>query len=194
MSPPITQPELFSNPIEVKSRRMSVPSLMNMDLPDSFAYKQRIPGTVFGPYVLIRTLGEGEFAKVKLGIHTQTGHQVAVKLIKRALVDTETRLIKIKREVNVLRSLDHPNIVRLFEVIETDQYIGIIIEYASGGELFDHILAHRYLKEREACRLFAQLISGKLAGSCSRRVAEGVARSESKQYGCSNADLFLYDF
>jgi protein-serine/threonine kinase len=49
--------------------------------------------------------------------------------------------------------------VHLYDVIETDKYIGIILEYASGGELFDHILAHRYLKERDACKLFAQLIS-----------------------------------
>ena len=56
--------------------------------------------------------------------------------------------------------LKHPNIVRLYDVIETDKYIGIILDYASGGELFDHILAHRYHKEKDACRLFAQLISG----------------------------------
>ena len=56
--------------------------------------------------------------------------------------------------------MKHPNIVRLYDVIETDKYIGIILEYASGGELFDHILAHRYLKEKDACKLFAQLISG----------------------------------
>lgn len=45
-------------------------------------------------------------------------------------------------------------------MIETDKYIGIILEYASGGELFDHILAHRYLREKDACKLFTQLISG----------------------------------
>jgi protein-serine/threonine kinase len=59
-----------------------------------------------------------------------------------------------------VQTLKHPNIVRLYDVIETDKYIGIILEYASGGELFDHILAHRYLKEKDACRLFSQLISG----------------------------------
>ena len=48
----------------------------------------------------------------------------------------------------------------MYDVIETDKYIGIILEYASGGELFDHILAHRYLKEKDACKLFSQLISG----------------------------------
>lgn len=45
-------------------------------------------------------------------------------------------------------------------MIETDKFIGIVLEYASGGELFDHILAHRYLRERDASKLFAQLISG----------------------------------
>ncbi|KAF8630725.1 hypothetical protein AX15_002747 [Amanita polypyramis BW_CC] len=67
---------------------------------------------------------------------------------------------KIEREIEVLRILKHPNIVRLYDVIETDKYIGIILEYASGGELFDHILAHRYLRERDAAKLFSQLISG----------------------------------
>ena len=56
--------------------------------------------------------------------------------------------------------MKHPNIVRLYDVIETDKYIGIILEYASGGELFDHILAHRYFKEKDAAKLFSQLISG----------------------------------
>jgi protein-serine/threonine kinase len=59
-----------------------------------------------------------------------------------------------------VQTLKHPNIVRLYDVIETDKYIGIILEYASGGELFDHILAHRYLREKDACKLFAQLVSG----------------------------------
>jgi protein-serine/threonine kinase len=59
-----------------------------------------------------------------------------------------------------VKALKHPNIVRLYDVIETDKYIGIILEYASGGELFDHILAHRYLREKDAAKLFSQLISG----------------------------------
>ncbi|KAF9508795.1 hypothetical protein BS47DRAFT_1350040 [Hydnum rufescens UP504] len=67
---------------------------------------------------------------------------------------------KVEREIEVLRTIKHPNIVRLYDVIETDKYIGIVLEYASGGELFDHILAHRFLKEKDASKLFAQLISG----------------------------------
>ncbi|EPQ55692.1 Pkinase-domain-containing protein [Gloeophyllum trabeum ATCC 11539] len=114
----------------------------------------------FGPYLLLQTLGEGEFGKVKLGLHSQWGEEVAVKLIRRGNIDSNVRMSKIEREIEVLRTLKHPNIVRLYDVIETDKYIGIILEYASGGELFDHILAHRYLKEKDACKLFSQLISG----------------------------------
>ncbi|KAK7033023.1 Non-specific serine/threonine protein kinase [Favolaschia claudopus] len=114
----------------------------------------------FGPYLLLQTLGEGEFGKVKLGLHSQWGEEVAVKLIRRGNVDSAVRMSKVEREIEVLRTLKHPNIVRLYDVIETDKYIGIIIEYASGGELFDHILAHRYLREKDASKLFSQLISG----------------------------------
>ncbi|KAJ3727325.1 CAMK/CAMKL/Kin4 protein kinase [Lentinula guzmanii] len=114
----------------------------------------------FGPYLLLQTLGEGEFGKVKLGLHSTWGEEVAVKLIRRGNVDSAVRMSKVEREIEVLRNLKHPNIVRLYDVIETDKYIGIIIEYASGGELFDHILAHRYLRERDAAKLFSQLISG----------------------------------
>ncbi|CAG8609104.1 6632_t:CDS:10 [Ambispora leptoticha] len=117
-------------------------------------------GNMFGPYLLLQTLGEGEFGKVKLGMHVDTGEEVAIKLIRKESVDSQSRLQKIEREIGVLRNVMHPNIVRLYDVFETEKYIGIILEYASGGELFDHILAHRYLKERDACRLFAQLISG----------------------------------
>jgi protein-serine/threonine kinase len=87
--------------------------------------------------------------------------QVAVKLIRReSLGSNPSRLPKIHREIAILEGLSHPNIVRLHEMVQTEHHIGIILEYASGGELFDHILTHRYLKDQPACRLFAQLVSG----------------------------------
>ncbi|PWW80178.1 kinase-like protein [Tuber magnatum] len=89
-----------------------------------------------------------------------SGH-VAIKLIRRdSLSPHPNRLSKINREISILRTLSHPNIVRLHEMVETDRHIGIILEYASGGELFDYILTHRFLKDPPACRLFAQLVSG----------------------------------
>ena len=115
----------------------------------------------FGDYMLGQTLGEGEFGKVKLGWKKDGSSQVAIKLIRRETVATNpSRLPKIYREISILRDLAHPNIVRLHEMVETERHIGIILEYASGGELFDYILNNRYLKDPAARRLFAQLVSG----------------------------------
>lgn len=117
----------------------------------------------FGLYILGSTLGEGEFGKVKLGWRKDGKHpsQVAIKLIKRDTImkDSESE-IKIHREINSLKMLNHPNIVNLVEVMKSGKYIGIVLEYASGGELFDYILQHKYLKENVAKKLFAQLVSG----------------------------------
>ncbi|KAL3469652.1 serine/threonine protein kinase [Aspergillus californicus] len=117
--------------------------------------------TNFGQYILGQTVGEGEFGKVKLGWKRDGSIEVAIKLIRRDTLGTNpNRLPKIYREIAILRDLSHPNIVRLHEMVETDRHIGIIMEYASGGELFDHILRNRYLKDNAARRLFAQLVSG----------------------------------
>ena len=87
--------------------------------------------------------------------------QVAIKLIRKDTIgNNPTRLAKIHREVQILKGLSHPNIVRLHEMSETERHIGIVLEYASGGELFEYILNHRYLKDQPARRLFAQLVSG----------------------------------
>lgn len=89
-----------------------------------------------GPYNLLQTLGEGEFGKVKLGIHTETGEEVAIKLIKKEGAGSDTRINKVEREISVLKTLNHPYIVKLYNVVETEKYIGIILEYASGKLVF----------------------------------------------------------
>jgi len=128
---------------------------------DHSASASRRKETKFGEYVLGQTLGEGEFGKVKLGWKKDGSVQVAIKLIRlEALGSNQSRLPKIRREISILRELSHPNIVRLHEMVETKAVIGIILEYASGGELFDYILNQRYLKDNSARRLFAQLVSG----------------------------------
>ncbi|CAK7890705.1 serine/threonine-protein kinase Kin4p [[Candida] anglica] len=117
----------------------------------------------FGSYILGSTLGEGEFGKVKLGWRKdgKQPSQVAIKLIKRdSIMKDSDSEIKVHREINSLKLLNHPNIVKLVEVMKSGKYIGIVLEYASGGELFDYILHHKYLKENVAKKLFAQLVSG----------------------------------
>ncbi|KAK5632683.1 hypothetical protein RRF57_008397 [Xylaria bambusicola] len=114
-------------------------------------HSKREKSSRFGDYYLGNTIGEGEFGKVKLGWN---------KTVASSVGNNPSRLTKIYREVSILRGLSHPNIVRLHEMSETERHIGIVLEYASGGELFDYILNHRYLKDQAARRLFAQLISG----------------------------------
>ncbi|KAJ3390498.1 hypothetical protein HDU92_000431 [Lobulomyces angularis] len=130
---------------------------MSTKLASGRANKQQM----FGPYYLYRTIGEGEFGKVKLAKHKDfMDKEVCVKLIKKENINNAVKRTKLMREISILQSLDHPFIVKLLEVIETAQYIGMVMELASGGELFEHILAHKYLKEKEACRFFVQLIAG----------------------------------
>ncbi|KAI8342579.1 kinase-like domain-containing protein, partial [Chlamydoabsidia padenii] len=112
---------------------------------------------LFGNYRLVKTLGVGEFGKVKLGIHSETKQKVAIKVIKKK--DAVSKIAKVEREIQILKSLRHPHIVKLIEVVETDTHIGIVLEYASGGELFEYVLSHRSLDEDTAKNLFAQLIS-----------------------------------
>lgn len=128
-------------------------------------HSKREKHTRFGEYILGNTIGEGEFGKVKLGWKPDQRPdqqvEVAIKLIKKdALGSNPNRMAKIMREVAILRQLTHPNIVRLHKMEESERHYGIVLEYASGGELFDYILNHRYLKDNAARRLFAQLVSG----------------------------------
>ncbi|ORY92147.1 kinase-like domain-containing protein [Syncephalastrum racemosum] len=118
------------------------------------------PRKMFGPYVLLETLGNGEFGKVKRATHQVTGKEVALKLINKRRVETAELRDKVDREVTILKQLSHPSIVRLLDVIESEKYTGLVLQYAAQGELFEHILARDYLEEAEARNLFGQLVSG----------------------------------
>ncbi|ORZ35605.1 kinase-like domain-containing protein, partial [Catenaria anguillulae PL171] len=138
---------------------MSASFSINPNRPLVTPQNRRQPFEELG-YELRETLGEGEFGKVKLAIHKATGNKVAIKVFKRARLDDAEKQNKLRREIAILSAVIHKSIVRLFEVLETDELVGLVIEYASGGELFDYILNNKYLSEDEAGRLFAQLIDG----------------------------------
>uniref|UniRef100_A0A8C5N2X5 MAP/microtubule affinity-regulating kinase 3 n=1 Tax=Gouania willdenowi TaxID=441366 RepID=A0A8C5N2X5_GOUWI len=111
-----------------------------------------------GNYRLLKTIGKGNFAKVKLARHILTGKEVAIKIIDKTQLNP-TSLQKLFREVRIMKTLNHPNIVQLFEVIETEKTLYLIMEYASGGEVFDYLVAHGRMKEREARAKFRQIVS-----------------------------------
>uniref|UniRef100_A0A8C6LVU2 MAP/microtubule affinity-regulating kinase 3 n=2 Tax=Nothobranchius furzeri TaxID=105023 RepID=A0A8C6LVU2_NOTFU len=111
-----------------------------------------------GNYRLLKTIGKGNFAKVKLARHVLTGKEVAVKIIDKAQLNSSS-LQKLFREVRIMKMLNHPNIVKLFEVLETEKTLYLVMEYASGGEVFDYLVAHGRMKEKEARAKFRQIVS-----------------------------------
>ncbi|XP_073995091.1 serine/threonine-protein kinase MARK2-like isoform X15 [Rhodnius prolixus] len=111
-----------------------------------------------GKYRLLKTIGKGNFAKVKLAKHVPTGKEVAIKIIDKTQLNPSS-LQKLFREVRIMKMLDHPNIVKLFQVIETEKTLYLVMEYASGGEVFDYLVLHGRMKEKEARAKFRQIVS-----------------------------------
>lgn len=109
-------------------------------------------------YELGRLLGQGTFAKVYHARNRKTGQHVAVKILDKGKVMKIGLMDQIKREISVMRLVRHPNVVRLYEVMASKSKIYFVIEYASGGELFNKV-AKGKLKEDAARRYFQQLIA-----------------------------------
>lgn len=113
-----------------------------------------------GKYEVGRTIGEGTFAKVKFAQNTETGESVAMKVLDRSTIIKHKMVDQIKREISIMKLVRHPYVVRLHEVIATRTKIYIILEFITGGELFDKIVHHGRLSEAESRRYFQQLIDG----------------------------------
>uniref|UniRef100_A0A0P6K7L7 non-specific serine/threonine protein kinase n=1 Tax=Heterocephalus glaber TaxID=10181 RepID=A0A0P6K7L7_HETGA len=111
-----------------------------------------------GFYDVERTLGKGNFAVVKLARHRVTKTQVAIKIIDKTRLDP-SNLEKIYREVQLMKLLNHPNIIRLYQVMETKDMLYIVTEFAKNGEMFDYLTAHGHLSENEARKKFWQILS-----------------------------------
>ncbi|XP_049308167.1 uncharacterized protein LOC105230646 isoform X7 [Bactrocera dorsalis] len=111
-----------------------------------------------GYYELEKTIGKGNFAVVKLASNIVTKSKVAIKIIDKTCLNREY-LTKTFREISILKSLRHPHITRLYEVMQSETMIYLVTEYASNGEIFDHLAENGPMKELEAARVFTQLVS-----------------------------------
>ncbi|PKA46759.1 CBL-interacting protein kinase 24 [Apostasia shenzhenica] len=111
-----------------------------------------------GKYEVGRTIGEGTFAKVKFARNTETGEPVAMKVLAKSTILKHKMVNQIKREISIMKMLRHPHIVSLHEVLASTTKIFIILEFVTGGELFDKIVDQGKLPENETRRYFQQLI------------------------------------
>ncbi|XP_058112778.1 CBL-interacting serine/threonine-protein kinase 23-like isoform X16 [Magnolia sinica] len=112
-----------------------------------------------GKYELGRVLGEGSFGKVHLARDVETGEKRAIKVINKDRVVKDMMVAQIKREISTMKLAKHPNVVHLFEVMASKTKIYFVLEYVTGGELFDKIAKQGKLREEEARKYFQQLIN-----------------------------------
>lgn len=116
------------------------------------------PPPRLGHYQLDKALGAGNFAVVRLAVHCITGTKVAMKIIDKSKLCKED-LARLFKEVQIMKLLDHPNIIRFYQVVENYQYIHLVSSYAENGELYEHVMKNGNLSESEARRYFTQICS-----------------------------------
>lgn len=90
-------------------------------------------------FIIIRTLGKGSFGKVKEARHVISGEKLAIKILEKEKLKKEEDLVRIRREIDILSRVRHPNIIQLYEVIETSKYFFFVMECAEKGELSEYI-------------------------------------------------------
>jgi len=112
-----------------------------------------MPNTI-GQYRAGKVLGHGAYGTVKLGHHLKSGEKVAIKMLAKTTIN------QVRQECNIQRQLDHPNIVKLLDVVQTDHNICIIMENVSGGDLFDYVAQKGQLSECEARNKFNMIMRG----------------------------------
>ncbi|KAK3091542.1 hypothetical protein FSP39_020629 [Pinctada imbricata] len=145
---------------EVRERKYTPFERLSFDLSnDQKCLKELTLGKRIGFYRIRGELGSGNFSQVKMGIHALTKEKVAIKILDKTKLDQKTQRL-LSREISSMERLHHPNIIRLYEVVETLAKLHIVMEYAGGGELFTKISNEGKFPEQEARHIFAQVIAG----------------------------------
>ncbi|CAG9329859.1 unnamed protein product [Blepharisma stoltei] len=115
-------------------------------------------GRITDFYHMQEPLGNGSFGRVYKALHISTGIYRAVKAISKRHLDADDQALLLK-EVEILKSLDHPNILKIFEVIEDNNTFYIITELCTGGEIFDKIVSQGHVSENNAAWYMYQVLS-----------------------------------
>ena len=108
-------------------------------------------------YKIEGTIGRGSFATVKKAKHRETKEKFAVKVLSKRKMN-ETDLNALRQEIEILKTVDHPNIVKLVDIFEDDRHVCLVMERLLGGELFDQILKNDNFSEYEAREAISSII------------------------------------
>ena len=110
-------------------------------------------------YKIGAVLGTGTYGEVRLCYHRDSGESRAVKIFKKQLYQSELKRCNLISEITILKSLDHPNIIRIYEFFEDSRRLYIVMEYCSGGELFGEIIKRKNFNEIHAAQIMHQIFS-----------------------------------
>ncbi len=113
-----------------------------------------------GNYQIKKTLGEGTFGKVKLGIYLPTKEKMAIKILEKKKIKDKDDKIRINREFEMLSKFNHINVILVTEIFESPDRYYCVMEYCEGGELFNYIVKKRRLSEEESAFFYYQIING----------------------------------
>ncbi|KAI9100551.1 kinase-like domain-containing protein [Phlyctochytrium arcticum] len=167
-------------------RNSPVPSLAPLRTGNGPSRPANGGGQRIGPYAVGKTLGVGSTGRVKLGVHVESGQRVAIKIIPKDSLanggngNTQASAAppsvtanpaggasppslankKLEREITIMKLIQHPHVLQLYDVYETDKELFLILEHVEGGELFDYLVKKGRLSEPEALGFFQQIMSG----------------------------------
>lgn len=111
-------------------------------------------------YFLGKEIGKGAYAVVKYAIHRASNRKVAIKIYDKAKFQDSSRLRNAQREIQILKKLNHSNVLKMYEAIETEEHLYLVLELISGFSLNDYVkkFPERRLAESDACKIFYQII------------------------------------
>ena len=116
------------------------------------------PPTSFGSYYRLKKIGEGATSRVYLCVHKKTHQKFACKCVSREMLVKQGGVLRFEQELRLLEQLNHPNLLKVLDVVYDDHYIYMITEFCEFGDLFQYLAMQGNLNENEAKRIFRQLL------------------------------------
>ena len=110
-------------------------------------------------YEILETIGRGGYGEVKKILHKELNVIRALKILKKANYRSKQEVAQLRNEIQIMKIVDHPNIVKLFEFYEDENTFFLVTEYVNGGPLLEHIQKQKIMSENIAAKIMIQLLS-----------------------------------